>query len=412
MRRQFHLVFGWMPALTAFVMPLHPRFTALTLAIWAIVAVSDELLGKLEHGRSAQARIGSMSAAGKWFARGGALMYALYGLGMLWSENTEAGWFALEVKFSMVLLPALMLHWAERKGAPGLHRTIPAFLLGLTILACWRAGSAFQAGTFEAWRYDELAGPFHPTYLGMYLALSMLVNPLSGRWHKGLALVSGLFVGLLASKAAWMVAGGIWGLQWLRAVRKRQPRKLWWGGAIGMLLVGAVVGDGGRWSEFQSYVYPSTQLEPPVTKTSEGTAEALSPLPSKVGSSAGRVQAWKAAAEVMTSTPWGVGTGDVTDELCRKYREHNAEYALEKRMNPHSVWLQIGVSHGWLGLVMMVLWWGGTVRLAWKHRQWILLLWCTIWILNGTIESLLELQQGVVPTMFLTLLLSTRSEQP
>jgi len=118
------------------------------------------------------------------------------------------------------------------------------------------------------------------------------------------------------------------------------------------------------------------------------------------------MQAWKASVAIMQTHAIGVGTGDVTDELCSEYERLGARYALKKRMNPHSVWLQLGVSHGVLGLAYLLIWIGGTAFLAARSRQWILVLWLGIWAVNGSVESLLELQQGVVPTLFLTLMLA------
>ena len=114
------------------------------------------------------------------------------------------------------------------------------------------------------------------------------------------------------------------------------------------------------------------------------------------------MQAWSASLEVLKAAPFGVGTGDVTDALCKVYSESNSEYALEKRMNPHSAWLQLAVSHGWLGLLLMLFWWFGTVAWAYRAQNALLLTWSLAWVLNGTIESLLELQQGVVPTVLLS----------
>ena len=104
---------------------------------------------------------------------------------------------------------------------------------------------------------------------------------------------------------------------------------------------------------------------------------------------------------MLEAAPFGVGTGDVTDALCEVYAESNSQYALEKRMNPHSTWLQLAVSHGWIGLLLILLWWFGTVAWAFRVQNALLLTWSIAWVLNGTIESLLELQQGVVPTVLL-----------
>ena len=131
-------------------------------------------------------------------------------------------------------------------------------------------------------------------------------------------------------------------------------------------------------------------------------------MPAKTGSSAGRMQAWQASVDVVLKTPLGVGTGDVTDALCEEYRQSGSAYALQKRMNPHSAWLQLAVSHGWMGLVFILFWWSGVVVLAFRTQNVLLLVWSIAWALNGTIESLLELQQGVVPTVLLCCVFALR----
>ena len=335
-------------------------------------------------------------------------MYFLMAVGLSWTENMAAGWFALEVKFSLLLIPLLMLHHWHRQGAKGLNAVPMALVAGLLMFMGWRFVLASVSGDAEFWRYDGLAGPFHPTYMGMYLVLMPLLLSEKSKWYNLALVVTGVFVGLLASKAAWIVAGLVWGCL-LVMHGKRRSFRAW---RIGMALVGMCLGgwlgDGGRISEFTGYVsaeLASTQVDSP------GSA-ADSPQPSqptaKVGSSAGRMQAWNASLEVLAAAPFGVGTGDVTDALCAVYEQRGSAYALEKRMNPHSMWLQLAVSHGWMGLVLILVWWGGTAVLAYRSQNTLLLMWTAALVLNGTIESLLELQQGVVPIVLLSCVFALR----
>lgn len=121
----------------------------------------------------------------------------------------------------------------------------------------------------------------------------------------------------------------------------------------------------------------------------------------KAGSTAGRIQAWQASIAILMASPGGVGTGDVEEELASQYQSVESEYAFKKRMNPHSVWLQMAVSHGWMGLLVMLIWWGGTLVLSAQSGNVLLGVWAVVWVMNGTIESLLEMQQGIVPTVLL-----------
>lgn len=397
--RSFNKVLQAMPATVALFMVLNPRWSTLPLAVWFLLAVAYEA-ARLFNAPPAADRV-ALPRAFRWFAGGSVLMYFLMAVGLSWTENMAAGWFALEVKFSLLLIPLLMLHHWHRQGAKGLNAVPMALVAGLLMFMGWRLVLASVSGDAELWRYDGLAGPFHPTYMGMYLVLMPLLLREKSKWYNLALVVTGVFVGLLASKAAWIVAGLVWGCLLVMHGKRRGFRA--WG--IGMALVGMCLGgwlgDGGRLNEFMGYVSAelvSTQVDSP--GRAADSPQSNQPTV-KAGSSAGRMQAWNASLEVLEAAPFGVGTGDVTDALCKVYAESNSQYALEKRMNPHSTWLQLAVSHGWIGLLLILLWWFGTVAWAFRVQNALLLTWSIAWVLNGTIESLLELQQGVVPTILL-----------
>jgi hypothetical protein len=397
--RGFNKALQAMPATVALFMVLNPRWSTLPLAVWFLLAIAYEA-ARLFNAPPAADRL-ALPRAFRWFAGGSVLMYFLMAVGLSWTENMAAGWFALEVKFSLLLIPLLMLHHWHRQGVKGLNAVPMALAAGLLMFMGWRLVLASVSGDAELWRYDGLAGPFHPTYMGMYLVLMPLLLSEKSKWYNLALVVTGVFVGLLASKAAWIVAGLVWGCL-LVMHGKRCGFRAW---GIGMALVGMCLGgwlgDGGRLNEFTGYVSAelvSTQVDSP-GRAADSTQSNQPTV--KVGSSAGRMQAWNASLEVLEAAPFGVGTGDVTDALCEVYAESNSQYALEKRMNPHSTWLQLAVSHGWIGLLLMLLWWFGTVAWAFRVQNALLLTWSVAWVLNGTIESLLELQQGVVPTVLL-----------
>ena len=213
----------------------------------------------------------------------------------------------------------------------------------------WRFLLAGVSGDAQLWRYDGLAGPFHPTYMGLYLVLMPLLLRGKLKGYRLIMVVTGVFVGLLASKAAWIVATLMWGSLLVIYTKLRDLRSWGIGAALLGMCLGGWLGDGGRWNEFTGYV--TSAVVSTRVPTPEDAPEPLQldePRPVKTGSSAGRMQAWSASLEVLKAAPFGVGTGDVTDALCKVYSESNSEYALEKRMNPHSAWLQLAVSHGCL----------------------------------------------------------------
>jgi hypothetical protein len=404
-------VLQYMPAVTASAMVLHPRWSTLPLAIWLILMLLDAAAfgGFKDVVRKHSA---PWPIAFRWFAFGSIAIYALMALGMVWTEHAHLGWFALEVKFSMFLLPLLFSYHWRRFGGQGLNWVPNAMAAGLVGFMFWRLGVAVVSNDPEAWRYDGLAGPFHPTYMGMYLAMMGWLIPFDKRWAAAILALCGVFVGLLASKAAWLVVAGLWLVQGVYRLLKhfKGAGALLIG--VAFLLVGAWLGDGGRWQEFAGHFQrPEVQI---VTESgaSEVALEAIpeatvqhvptdQPTAPKSGSTAGRIQAWEASVALLKASPGGVGTGDVVDELVKQYESEGADYALKKRMNPHSVWLQMAVSHGWLGLLVVLGWWAGTLVLSRRTGSVLLGVWAVVWVLNGTIESLLEMQQGIVPTILL-----------
>lgn len=396
-----------MPATVAFFMVLHPRGSTLPLVVWFLLVVAYEAIHLIQRPRAAVRM--PVPPAFQWFATGSILFYVLMALGLGWTENEGAGWFALEVKFSLLLVPLLMMHHWRRQGNLGLSYVPIALASGLVIFMGCRLMLAGVSGDSQLWRYDGLAGPFHPTYMGLYLVLMPTLLPWNSRWCWMILALTGLFVGLLASKAAWIVAVLLWGStavfnSFLRGIRS-------WGIAAALtgMCLGVWFGDGGRWSEFAHYVSAEVvSIEQPNTERAMRTSHAEPSQPEKVGSSAGRMQAWSASLDILLDSPFGVGTGDVTDALCEVYREKGSTYALDKRMNPHSAWLQLAVSHGWIGLVLTLLWWSGLVFSAYWFQNTLLFMWSVAWALNGTIESLLELQQGVVPTVLLCCVFALR----
>ncbi len=410
MRARMHQWMVWMPAFTALVIPVHPRLSSISLLIWVVSALVFEAICVFskESSKHSDTSLAALGRSGIWFASGAVGMYLMYGLGLLWTEHWELGKFAMEVKFSLLLVPLLTLHHVHRWGRSGFEKAKNAFLLGLVGFVVWRVSFALWTGDKGAWRYDGLAGPFHPTYIGMYLTLAVLLTTSKKLAMRVMVGLAGGFVGLLASKAAWIVALGVWGVEALRS-RKGDVYRTWTLlGSIGLLITCGTLADEGRSDELRKYVSHGANLEQ--TEPSMSTPYSDASIPEvKTGSSGGRMQAWKASVALIRRHVMGVGTGDVTDELCSEYGHMGATYALKKQMNPHSVWLQMGVSHGVFGLLLLLAWIGGTTAIAWHSGQWTLVLWLGIWVVNGCFESLLELQQGVVPTVFLTLMLAVMS---
>ena len=127
-------------------------------------------------------------------------------------------------------------------------------------------------------------------------------------------------------------------------------------------------------------------------------------------STAGRVAVWVTAVELIVEKPFGVGTGDVTDELMTRYTRDGVTYASERRLNPHNQWLQAGVAFGWPGIVLITLALGSWVWTGWRRRDAVLFLTGVLLVLHASVESVLEVQRGVVFVMWLFVALKSSGD--
>ena len=153
-----------------------------------------------------------------------------------------------------------------------------------------------------------------------------------------------------------------------------------------------------RWMAFFALVVVSTWWMSSKRFVELGTAAAVvqDAGVSAQSSSAGRVVVWQASWELLKAHPFGVGTGDVVPELMRIYIRDGHDYAADRKLNPHNQWLQAGVAFGWPGVLILTLaflscaWW------SWKTRDGLLLLCILLAALHAGVESVLEVQRGVV----------------
>ena len=334
-----------------------------------------------------EARWSLPGGAGPWLA-----YYALQLIGGLWSANVEAWAFSLEVKASLLFLPLVA-------GIPGrsLRRDFWWSVgWGVTVFLSWRllhaAWHHVVLGDPGFWTYAGFSGGVHPTYLSLHAAVAWV--GLSKQWGGAKALwpLTILFafcIGLMGSKAGILAAMtaamaepvlmSIWpGLR--DSVRTKGMSLAF----CAVLAASAVWSSGDRFGE--------------MTTAAEAIRSESAPVAS---SSAGRVAVWRSSLDVLLTHPLGVGTGDVTDELTAVYDQGGIDYARDRKLNPHNQWLQAGVAFGWAGVLVfsLILWsWLG---MAWRRRSIIGFLCGTLFLLHAAVESVLEVQRGVVFLLWL-----------
>ena len=127
-----------------------------------------------------------------------------------------------------------------------------------------------------------------------------------------------------------------------------------------------------------------------------------------------RLAVWQTSCEVAhDNLPFGTGTGDITDELCRQYEAKGYTFILEKRLNCHNQYLQHFVGLGIPGLLALLLFIGYPIVEAIRKKDFLIGMWAVVVAGNLLVESMLETRAGsnFIPLMTLLLLLYQRIRQ-
>lgn len=341
--------------------------------------------------------------------------YALHLLGLLWSTDLPFGLFDLQIKLGLVLLPLAAGAIAQRW--PGaLRQSMVAFTIGTTV--------AFAFSMFKGWMcYTASSDPgcfsqsafsysLHPSYAAWYACwvvaywgVELLQGRVKGgpfRFGVGLAIVVAVvFIALLASKSGaigLILVGLFLGIMMVRRLSGRKRNIVLIAGLVG--LVAALSGRSSQVGARMAVAWQAVEhamAHDPAVYTAEGGSEM-------------RLVAWECSVEILSQHPFGVGTGDIKHALVDCYESKRALPAAQRRLNSHSQFLQGGVALGWAGLVLTLLiglvplWW------AWGRRSVLLGLFALLFLLNAAVESVLEVQAGVViVAVFMGLLAIDRS---
>jgi len=348
-----------------------------------------------------------------------AAWYLAHALGMAWSRNQAHGLFDLEVKLLALAVPLL---FAWNAAAWSRHRdlllrffvwAVSLTMLFLLVRSTWlfidelqlRATGEYPMGLpYTNIFFSTYMSPWiHPSYLAMYGGFALLVLAFGPvpvgknhlvrkleRWVLPLILVLGVL--LSASKTGWL--GLLLVLVLLLWAHRKDAR------VRRSLMIGALFAAG----FFAVLVVSFGSLRAKFTDTWQAL---YTTDPAGEDSSTSRVLVWKAAKELIATSPIvGTGTGDVKDELMRIYAERGYRYPLELRLNAHSQFLQTAVA---LGLPMALLLLAAlVVPLVHALRKGYRLLaaFLLLTLLNWSVESMMEVQAGVVFFMLMAALLT------
>lgn len=329
------------------------------------------------------------------------LFYLIYIAGLVYSENLGYAFFDLEVKLSLLIFPLIFAFspWPLYLGDEW-KRILTAFVAGCltgALLLLVHAALEFSVeADYQAFLYSRLSWYIHPSYLSMYYNLAIIIiysRVASGREllltrMNILRLFTALFFMwmtlLLNSKAGLITLALLWpGLPiwwWLTNLWRRMFPSF-----LITIILFLVTGSFLAPLIFDRFAEIDTMMEKDTKERRE------------TNSTGDRLVAWSASLELIRENPWfGVGTGDVKDALIEKYRINNAIPALKNRLNAHNQYFQTTVTLGLPGATVLALMLILPAIYAIRREKWMYLFFLVIFSLNMTVESMLEVQAGVV----------------
>jgi O-antigen ligase len=332
-------------------------------------------------------------------------IYVIYLAGLINTSNFHFGFFDLQIKLSLLIFPLVF----STLDADLLDKAKLTILLKVYLAGCF-AGSLIllfhsffvemNYGVRDSFVYSNLSWSFHPSYFAMYLSFAIAIiaellyfNDEEFKWKGKLMLVLlvlyfFVIIFLLSSRAGIVSLLIIVILYVLLLVSRKGMIKP----GLVLILVSALCFYGA----FNLFPYAKSRI----ARTGDSTL-----LKEQVGSTAERLSVWRTAVPIIKQNfLFGVGTGDVKDELLKSYREQNLQVILMHELNAHNQFIQTFIALGFIGFLVLILNFilPGIGALRSKHFLYFVFL--IIFCFNNLVESMLETQAGVVFYAFINTL--------
>ncbi len=350
-------------------------------------------------------------------------LYLLYLTGILWSTDIKEGNASLETMFSLFLFPILFMINREFFKT-NLIQILLFFIFGCLVsviahltVAFWESTSFLNHGivfntidpNYASWdyggshfRYTNLSPYLHPSYYSAYLILAAIASvliirykALSDKYLIGILKFSVpiflIMIYLLSSKAGIFCAVLVIVFYSVFLIRenKQMIHKI-----IIVLSCLAIVITALQNSRFNTL--KEAIRNPHIVNDYKATGSVIS-----------RIHIWKAAIEVISGNFFlGVGTGDTSIALDKKYEIYQYKEPLRVSAHAHNQFLEVFVCLGIIGFLLLLTVFIYPVIQSIRQKNIIFLLFIFIIFFNYLFESMLNRMSGSIFFSFFYCLLS------
>ncbi|OFX79104.1 MAG: hypothetical protein A2X12_10420 [Bacteroidetes bacterium GWE2_29_8] len=336
--------------------------------------------------------------------------YLFHLIGLLYSKNIAFGLFDLQIKLPLLLFP-LIIFFSKPIAYDELIKISYAFVIGtiIGILICLinATYNLFYTELPYPFYYENLSILFHPSYFALFINFAMLlltyfsinnVNKVQNVTKLLLFLTLpfySIFLFLLNSKAGILslILVVSVGFVYLSFVKKNI--------LFAIIIAIEILVSIGMVSKFMPFLYDRLDEVKREIVASEkkniNNSETVNFESTEVTSTAARINVWKASLEVFSENIlFGTGTGDIKDVLLDKYKQRNISNAFIQKLNPHNQFLQTGITFGIVGLIIFVIMFIIPFYYSIRYKDLLLFLFVLLVVFNLMVESMLEVQAGVM----------------
>lgn len=318
------------------------------------------------------------------------IIYLLYVFSLCWSENFRYGWLDVQIKLSLLIFPFLFAGISVRNSV--LYSFVTGCLAALLICST-RAVYLYPTQGIEGFYYQKFSYFIHPGYFAMYvnLAVCILFHELIFKsdlnnskklliFSAAIFLIAGIL--LLSSKAGIFLLILTLIASIIFLIVRNKSRRL--AVTLAVILTGSLLFSVAspevfkRWSEMSNTLSGTVKLDQGHT-----TGQ--------------RLKAWESSLSVIKENAFtGVGIGDVKDALLSKYRELDYQELIDKNLNSHNQFFQTTIAIGISGFVLLFWMILSLFTRSLKSSDFLGIAFVTIFLFNILIESVLEVQAGVI----------------
>ncbi len=336
------------------------------------------------------------------------ILFVCYCIGLIFTSNFDYGLKDIETRLSFVILP-LCVGLTKRQSALQLSWIIWAFTIGALIDLSGGLYQAYQCfdeeGRRNCFENYRLSIDMHPTYLALYIlagAVFILVDAFQRKkWIllKLLAVAIACFYIYFAyqlySLGPWIAFAVM--LAVTGAAIAYFNNKLGWflGGSFAAVVVGIFLMLN---LDLLRADYDTIQQELEVYF--ENPTAYLEKNQDNTSSVAARILIWNASSQFVAKHPFGVGTGDIKDELMDFYRTKGMHVYADKKLNPHCQYLQTAGAIGILPALFFLATFVYYIRIGFKQKNLYLISLSALFATACLFESVLERQWGIVFFLF------------